>query len=74
MKHRINRMQQPLKILHLEDVSTDAELIHRELRKANLQFEVCVVDNREDYKRELTNFCPQIILSDHSLPFFNSHG
>ncbi len=66
-------MQQPLKILHLEDVSTEAELIHRELRKANLQFEVCVVDNKEDYIKQLAVFCPQIILSDHSLPFFNSN-
>jgi len=65
-------MPAPIKILHLEDVLTDAELIHRELRKASLNFEVKVVDTRESYKNELVAFNPDIILSDHSLPFFNS--
>src|ERR1700744_5216028 len=61
-----------LKILHLEDMATDAELVHYTLKKGELPFERLVVDNRADYEQALKNFAPHIILSDHSLPSFNS--
>lgn len=63
---------QKLKILHLEDIPTDAELIDRALSRSGLLFEKLVIDNKEDYIRALTEFKPDIILSDHSLPSFNS--
>jgi PAS domain S-box-containing protein len=65
-------MEQLLKILHLEDLAADAEMVERVLRKANFQFEKKVVVDRPDFVRALHDFRPDIILSDHSLPAFNS--
>jgi PAS domain S-box-containing protein len=65
-------METKLKILHLEDLASDAELVERALRKANLVFDKRVVDNREDFIEALRTFVPDIILSDHSLPAFDS--
>lgn len=62
-----------LRILHLEDLFSDAELVNRTLKKAKFDFERLVVDNRENFIKALTEFAPDIILSDHSLPSFNSH-
>ncbi|MES2761889.1 MAG: PAS domain S-box protein [Bacteroidota bacterium] len=61
-----------IKILHLEDLSSDAELVERELSRGGISFEKIVVDNREDFEDALTAFSPDIILSDHSLPSFDS--
>ena len=61
-----------IKILHLEDLATDAELIERAITKSEILFDKIVVDNREDYKKALSDFAPDIIISDHSLPSFNS--
>lgn len=65
-------MDKPIKILHLEDVPTDAELVEYELQKGNIRFEKRVVDNKDDFVRMLHDFNPDIILSDHSLPSFDS--
>ncbi|SMO64403.1 PAS domain S-box-containing protein [Pedobacter westerhofensis] len=67
------RINTKLKILHLEDLFSDAELVNRTLKKAKFDFERLVVDNRENFIKALTEFAPDIILSDHSLPSFNSH-
>jgi PAS domain S-box-containing protein len=61
-----------LKILHLEDTPTDAELVERELRRGNLDFEKLVVSDRPGFIKALDEFAPDIIISDHSLPSFNS--
>ena len=65
-------MNQKIKILHLEDVETDAQLVDAVLRKSTILFEKEVVDNREDFIRALKKFGPDIVISDHSLPGFNS--
>jgi two-component system sensor histidine kinase UhpB len=65
-------MNRSLKILHLEDLSADAEMVDRVLRKAQFQFERKLVLDRPDFVRALQDFNPDIILSDHSLPAFNS--
>lgn len=61
-----------LKILHLEDLPTDAELINRTLKRSDLVYDRLLLDNKVDYVRALSDFNPDIILSDHSLPSFNS--
>ncbi len=61
-----------LKILMLEDVESDAELVEWTLRKESVQFEKLRVDSREEFIRALKEFKPEVILSDHSLPQFNS--
>ncbi len=65
-------MTQKLKILHLEDLASDAELIERELKKSNIQFELLLVGNKQEFENAIKEFNPEIILSDHSLPSFSS--
>jgi two-component system, cell cycle sensor histidine kinase and response regulator CckA len=61
---------QPLRILILEDVPRDADLIQRELRRAGIPGEYRVLDTREEFIRALENFSPEVILSDYSMPQF----
>ncbi len=65
-------MQKPLKILVLEDVQDDVGLIERELRKGGLTFETARVDSKQAFIEALRQYEADIILSDHSLPQFNS--
>ena len=67
-------MEKKLKILHLEDTPFDVEMVERELRKGKIDFEKVVVDNKEGYELALRQFLPDIVLSDHSLPSFDSLG
>jgi len=66
-------MTQKIKILHLEDVPTDAELVARELKKGGIDSEILVVADKKKFVEALTNFSPNVILSDHSLGAFDSH-
>src|SRR5688572_27039092 len=66
-------MKKKLKILHLEDIYSDSEMIFRELKKADILFEKKLVDNKDGFITALKDFNPDIILSDHSLPVFDSH-
>src|SRR5687768_1423073 len=61
-----------IRILHLEDQGTDAELIARFLEKSGVNVEVKVVNTRDQYHHELYDFKPEIVLSDHGLPEFSS--
>jgi len=65
-------MGKHLKILMLEDSESDAELIQRELKKQNINFTAEVVDTKNDFENAIKDFNPDVILSDHSLPSFNS--
>jgi two-component system, NarL family, sensor histidine kinase UhpB len=64
-------MAKDLRILFLEDVETDAELIGRELGKAGLHFRSRRVENREQFVEALEDFSPDLILADYSLPAFD---
>ena len=61
-----------IKILHLEDAETDADLVNRVLKKDKFNAHILVVDKKETYVDALVEFIPDVILSDHSLPSFNS--
>jgi len=61
-----------LRILILEDNSEDIELIQRALRRDNLAFVSESVDTREEFTKAIESFEPDVILSDHGLPQFNS--
>ena len=65
-------MAEPLKILILEDSPEDLDLVERELKRAGIDFTSTVVKRKEEYEKALLEFRPDIILSDHSLPQFNS--
>ncbi|HXE58063.1 MAG TPA: PAS domain S-box protein [Gemmatimonadales bacterium] len=64
-------MDAPLRILILEDVPTDFELIRYELRKARLEFEAIRVDTRAGFIEALQRFRPDLIISDYTLPSFD---
>lgn len=60
----------PLKVLILEDNTFDAEIIIRYLQKADLNFIHHITDNKEIFISLITDFKPDIILSDFNLPSF----
>jgi DNA-binding NarL/FixJ family response regulator len=64
-------MNEDLRILILEDVPTDAELIQFELAEAGTTFTPMCVADRASYIKALAEFSPDIILSDYSLPSFD---
>ena len=64
-------MNEEIKILILEDRAADAELIVRELRRAGMRFTYCRVDTREAFTTALSEFAPEIVLSDYNLPQFS---
>lgn len=61
-----------LKILLLEDSADDVTLVEWELRKAGLAFQSRVTSTGDGFEEALAAFRPDVILSDHSLPGFNS--
>lgn len=64
--------EKQLKILMLEDSKDDVFLIERVLRKDNLSFVKECVDTREEFNEAIRRFQPDVVLSDHGLPGFNS--
>ncbi len=60
------------RILLVEDIPADAELIARELRRAGVGGTLQRVDARADYIRTLHEFAPDLIIADHSLPSFSA--
>lgn len=60
-----------IRILLLEDSEFDAELEIRELRKAKLSFVSMRVQTREDYRKALLSYSPDLILVDYNLPDLN---
>lgn len=64
-------MKTPIRILLVEDDSSDAILIDRELRKGGLEYQSLRVQSKEQYLQALINQHPDIILSDHGLPAFD---
>jgi len=59
-----------LHILLVEDRDVDAELVQRELRRAEIDCRARRVDTDEDFRRELRDFAPDIVLADYSIPGF----
>ena len=64
-------MSKDMRILILEDVSADADLIQFELREGGAVFESKCVCDRPSFVEALDQFPPDIILSDYSLPQFD---
>jgi CheY-like chemotaxis protein len=60
-----------LKVLQVEDVETDAELILHHLKRYGLSLESARVWTEADFLDALTTFVPDIILSDYSMPVFD---
>jgi len=65
-------MEKELKILLLEDDYSHAELLMRTLTKAEMKYDLHLVESRDQFISELKDFNPDVIVSDHTLPGFNS--
>ncbi|HUN55029.1 MAG TPA: PAS domain S-box protein [Smithella sp.] len=64
-------MEEALRILILEDVAADADLMEDEMRQAGLKFVIKRVASRSSFNAALEEFKPGIILSDYNLPGFD---
>jgi len=64
-------MDKEIRILIVEDVASDAELVKHHLKKAGIAFSCKQVDTKEAFIKEIKDFVPDIILSDYSLPQFD---
>ncbi|MGH7846654.1 MAG: EAL domain-containing response regulator [Candidatus Binatia bacterium] len=65
-------MSGSLRLLLLEDVPTDAELVCHELRKAKIDFAWERVETKEAFLNGLKTFTPDAILADYNLPQFSA--
>jgi PAS domain S-box-containing protein len=64
-------IEQELRILHLEDLQSDAALANREIGKVLKNYSIRVVETEADFISELEGFNPHIVVSDYQLPSFN---
>ncbi len=60
-----------LRILYLEDNIDDAGLIHFEMKKLSVPFDLRIADCKEQYEKLLSEVKPNIILSDYNVPGYN---
>src|SRR5947209_2092090 len=63
--------RQMLRVLLLEDNSTDADLVIRKLRGAGLQISADIARNTVEFKKKLAAGAYDIILGDYRLPDWN---
>jgi two-component system cell cycle sensor histidine kinase/response regulator CckA len=61
------------RILFVEDVSADAELVTQALLRSGIAATLLRVDTESALIRAITEFAPDVIFTDHSLPQFNAH-
>ncbi|MGH8631048.1 MAG: PAS domain S-box protein [Burkholderiales bacterium] len=64
-------MGSEVRILLLEDVASDAELVERELVRAGIACDLRRVESEHEFVRALAGFAPDVILSDFSLPQYD---
>ena len=64
-------MSEPVRILIVEDASSDFDLAQREIRKAVSDAVFQQVQTMEDFLRALETFQPDLILSDYYMPAFD---
>ncbi len=64
-------MDEPKRILIVEDVPADAELAQREINRDCKSCTYRVVETREEFLDALETFAPDLIVSDYSLPTFD---
>jgi PAS domain S-box-containing protein len=59
------------RIIFVEDVPEDQELAERTLRKEGFQFTSFRVDEKEGFLKALSEFRPDLVISDFALPAFD---
>jgi signal transduction histidine kinase len=63
----------PVRVLQVEDSEMDAELIAMQLQDAGLEAEFLRVDSGEALHQAISDFRPDLVLSDLSMPGFSGH-
>lgn len=66
------KLNRKLKILFLEDILEDVELVERTLKKEGIKFDMILVDSKEGFINAIRTDAFDVILSDHTLAQFNS--
>lgn len=64
-------MPAAIRVLIVEDVPADAELVEHELRRAGLDVDLRRVEEEGPFRSALDEFRPDVVLSDFSLPRFD---
>ena len=64
-------MTKQLRILFLEDVPNDVEMVRRALRESGWAVNMRAVATREEFVDQIEHHSPDIILSDHGFPNFD---
>ncbi len=64
-------MGKALRILFIEDMESDIDLLYFELKRNKYPYVSQHVQNREEFESALESFKPEIVLSDFSLPSFD---
>jgi two-component system cell cycle sensor histidine kinase/response regulator CckA len=64
-------MPAAIRILIVEDVPADAELVEQELRRAGLDVDLRHVEEEGPFRDALDEFRPDVILADYTLPRFD---
>lgn len=65
-------MLNEIKILILEDIPEDAEMMEIQLRRLGISFTAMRVETESEFLKALTRFSPDVILADYLLPSFNA--
>jgi CheY-like chemotaxis protein len=72
MKIIVGPVKAPLRVLHLEDNSWDAELIKREFAKRAIPCSITQLCTKEDFEAAIQKGGIDVILSDSQLPGFDT--
>ncbi len=64
-------LDQPLNILILEDMKTDAELVKRQVMKVAPQAVFTIARNRAEFFEKIDWAVPDLVLADYNLPDIN---
>ncbi|GMV04088.1 MAG: hypothetical protein AMXMBFR53_03690 [Gemmatimonadota bacterium] len=71
LAHRRDRLQEEIRVLIVEDVRTDADLMVQHLRRARMSIAHRVVAEEGPYREALDQFKPHVVLADSKLPRFS---
>jgi len=69
-----NKSSQAMRVLLLEENESEAELITNELAASGMAITVQRVDSSDAFFKALHSFAPDIVISNHSLPNFDSRA
>src|SRR6478735_4489498 len=68
----MHKTMEKIKVLMLEDMADDVAIIENILQKGGIDHYTLQVDTKTDFIKGIKEYQPDVILSDHSLPQFNS--